>query len=137
MPRLQPRRSSARRYPVSAVMEACQRYRDETRRRIFIEYLLLAGVNDAPDQANELSSLLHRTAPGGFHVNLIVYNPTAADLQASGPDAIGTFKSILERRGIDHSLRQSRGRDIDAACGQLAVRGVREQRAELRRARNR
>ena len=125
-----------RRYPVAELMEACQRYRDETRRRIFIEYLLLEGVNDGPDQANELSSLLHRTAPGGFHVNLIVYNPTGSEFKAAGPDAIGLFKGILERRGIDHSLRQSRGRDIDAACGQLTVRGVREQRAELRRARS-
>jgi 23S rRNA (adenine2503-C2)-methyltransferase len=121
-----------KRFPVAEVMAACQRYREETRRRIFIEYLLLDGVNDAPDQANELASLLHRTAPGGFHVNLIVYNPTGSEFRASKPEAIGMFKSILERRGIDQSLRQSRGRDIDAACGQLAVKGVKERRDALR-----
>ena len=65
-----------RRYPLEAVMEACKRYREATHRRVFIEYLLLHGVNDAPAQADELASLLHATAPGGFHVNLIVYNPT-------------------------------------------------------------
>ncbi len=124
-----------KRFDVAAVMAACRRYREATRRRIFIEYLLLDGVNDAPEHADRLARLLHETAPGGFHVNLIVYNPTAADYRASVPARIGTFRAILERRKIDHSLRQSRGRDIDAACGQLAVRGVRELRSRQRAAR--
>ena len=123
-----------RRFPLDAVMEACKRYRETTHRRVFIEYLLLHGVNDAPAQADELASLLHATAPGGFHVNLIVYNPTAADYRASAPPRVAAFRAMLDRRKIDHSLRQSRGRDIDAACGQLAVKGVREVRAARRRA---
>ena len=81
---------------------------------------------------SELADLLHATAPGGFHVNLIVYNPTAADYAASEPDRVAAFRSTLVRRKIDHSLRRSRGRDIDAACGQLAVQGVRELRAARR-----
>ena len=121
-----------RRYPVAAVMEACRRYRAATHRRVFIEYLLLQGVNDEPRHAEELADLLHATAPGGFHVNLIVYNPTAAEYAASEPDRVATFRSTLVRRKIDHSLRRSRGRDIDAACGQLAVQGVRELRAARR-----
>ena len=121
-----------RRYPVAAVMEACRRYRVATHRRVFIEYLLLQGVNDEPRHAEELADLLHATAPGGFHVNLIVYNPTAAEYAASEPDRVATFRSTLVRRKIDHSLRRSRGRDIDAACGQLAVQGVRELRAARR-----
>jgi 23S rRNA (adenine2503-C2)-methyltransferase len=121
-----------RRFPLEAVMEACKRYRETTHRRVFIEYLMLHGVNDAPAQADELASLLHATAPGGFHVNLIVYNPTAADYRASDPARVAAFRAMLDRRKIDHSLRQSRGRDIDAACGQLAVKGVREARAARR-----
>jgi len=121
-----------RRYPVAAVMDACRRYRSATHRRVFIEYLLLQGVNDAPAQAEELADLLHATAPGGFHVNLIVYNPTAADYAASEPDRVAAFRAALVRRRVDHSLRRSRGRDIDAACGQLAVQGVRELRAARR-----
>ncbi len=122
-----------RRYPVEAVMEACKRYREATHRRVFIEYLLLHGVNDSPAQADELARLLHATAPGGFHVNLIVYNPTSADYRASDPSRVAGFRHMLERRKVDHSLRQSRGRDIDAACGQLAVKGVREIRAARRK----
>jgi 23S rRNA (adenine2503-C2)-methyltransferase len=121
-----------KRYPVEAVMEACKRYREATHRRVFIEYLLLHGVNDSPAQADELARLLHATAPGGFHVNLIVYNPTSADYRASDPSRVAGFRHMLERRKVDHSLRQSRGRDIDAACGQLAVKGVRELRAARR-----
>ena len=67
-------------------------------------------------------------------MNLIVYNPTSADYRASDPSRVAGFRDMLERRKVDHSLRQSRGRDIDAACGQLAVKGVRELRAARRKA---
>jgi 23S rRNA (adenine2503-C2)-methyltransferase len=123
-----------RRYPVDAVMAACARYRDTTRRRVFIEYLLLDGVNDAPEHAERLADVLWRAAPGGFHVNLIVYNPTAADYRASQPEAVARFRRVLERRSIGNTLRRSHGSDIAAACGQLAVEGARERRAARRRA---
>ena len=124
-----------RRYDLAALMDACRRYRAETGRRIFIEYLLLDGVNDTPELAGELADLLWATAPGGFHVNLIVYNPTGSGLRASGERAVQAFRAVLERRRIPSSLRRSKGQDIDAACGQLAVKGVAERRAALRRER--
>ncbi len=121
-----------RRFPLADVMSACADYRAATRRRVFIEYLLLDGVNDEPEHAAELVRLLRHWLPGGHHVNLIVYNPTAADYRASDDRRVGRFMGVLERWATPHTLRHSRGRDIDAACGQLAARGVRERRAELR-----
>jgi 23S rRNA (adenine2503-C2)-methyltransferase len=124
-----------RRYNLARLMDACRRYRDATRRRIFIEYLLLDGVNDSPALADQLCDLLWETAPGGFHVNLIVYNPTDSSFRASGDEAVARFREVLDRRRIPNSLRRSKGQDIDAACGQLAVQGVEERRAALRRER--
>jgi 23S rRNA (adenine2503-C2)-methyltransferase len=124
-----------RRYPVAEVMAACARYRAATRRRVFIEYLLLDGVNDRPEHAERLADLLWKSLPGGCHVNLIVYNPTGAGFAASQPDAVAAFRAVLDRRAIGNSLRRSRGTEIAAACGQLAVAGVRELRAEQRRRR--
>ena len=95
-------------------MAACQRYREATRRRIFIEYLLLDGVNDAPGLADELADLLHGTAPGGFHVNLIVYNPTdSADFRASGALAgrgVPRPRSTAEDRPLPAPVARSRHR---------------------------
>jgi 23S rRNA (adenine2503-C2)-methyltransferase len=124
-----------RRYPLAEVMASLRRYRAATRRRVFIEYLLLDGVNDAPAHATALAALLRSAAPGGFHVNLIVYNPTSAAYRASPDAAVEAFRARLERARVPASVRRSRGRDIDAACGQLAVRGVRERRAAQRAAR--
>lgn len=124
-----------RRYPLRQLMAACQRYREATRRRVFVEYLLLDGVNDAPGLADELAGLLHATAPGGFHVNLIVYNPTDSPFRASPEPVIRRFLDRLETRGIPASVRRSKGTDIAAACGQLAVQGAKERRAEVMRER--
>ena len=124
-----------RRYPLRQLMAACQRYREATRRRVFVEYLLLDGVNDAPGLADELADLLHATAPGGFHVNLIVYNPTDSPFRASPEPVIRRFLDRLETRGVPASVRRSKGTDIAAACGQLAVQGAKERRAEVMRER--
>ena len=114
-----------RRFPIAEVMEACVRYREATRRRIFVEYLLLEGVNDGLDHARELARLLLRDGGrGAFHVNLIAYNPTAAGYHAADQGRVRAFAAVLERQGVPHSYRVSRGRDIDAACGQLAMQGV-------------
>jgi 23S rRNA (adenine2503-C2)-methyltransferase len=118
-----------KRYPLARVMAACRSYRAATRRRIFVEYLMLDGVNDADGLAVELSDLLGRD---GFHVNLIAYNPTGSPYRASPPDRVAAFAALLESRGVSASYRRSHGQDIDAACGQLAVRGA----AELRRRRS-
>lgn len=120
-----------RRYPIADLMAALVRYRETRRRRIYVEYLLLDGVNDEPAHASALAELLEAQLPGGYHINLIWYNPTGSDLTASAPDRVRRFRSELTRRGAPHSLRRSKGADIDAACGQLAVRGA----VEARRAR--
>lgn len=117
-----------RRFPIDDLMRALARYREERRRRVYVEYLLLDEVNDSPAQANALADLLHKRLPGGFHVNCIWYNPTDGDLSASRPDRVARFREVLERRRVPHTLRRSKGADIDAACGQLAVRGAAERR---------
>jgi 23S rRNA (adenine2503-C2)-methyltransferase len=109
------------RYPLRDVLDACLRWHERRRRQVFVEYLMLDGVNDRYEQAVALADLLQpRTA---FKVNLIPYNPTDAGFRGSGRDAIGAFRAALEGRGIRTTVRLTRGRDIDAACGQLAARG--------------
>ena len=117
-----------RRFPLEQLMKACAGYRERTRRRIFVEYLLLDGVNDSDELADELAGLL---PAAGYHVNLIAYNPTGSGFRGSPPPRVEAFAHRLHKHGLAASYRRSHGQDIDAACGQLAVRGVRE----LRRAR--
>jgi len=119
-----------RRFPLERLMAACRGYRAATRRRIFVEYLLLDGVNDSDELAAELAELI---GADGFHVNLIAYNPTGSEFRASPPQRVAEFAAQLRRRGVAASYRRSHGQDIDAACGQLAVKGA----AELRRRRRR
>jgi 23S rRNA (adenine2503-C2)-methyltransferase len=115
-----------KRFPIDELMEACSRYRAATRRRIFVEYLLLEGVNDSRGHARQLADLLRPHGKGAFHVNLIAYNPTAAGFQGSASYVVEQFSEALERGGVGSSYRISRGREIDAACGQLAMAGVPE-----------
>jgi 23S rRNA (adenine2503-C2)-methyltransferase len=109
------------RYPLREVLDACRRWRERRRRRVFVEYLMLAGVNDRYEQAVDLARLLEPR--DAFKVNLIPYNPTNAPYEGSGRGAIAAFRAALEERGVRTTLRLTRGRDIDAACGQLAARG--------------
>jgi 23S rRNA (adenine2503-C2)-methyltransferase len=83
---------------------------------VFVEYVMLAGVNDSPAHARELAGLLDRRT---FKVNLIPYNPTGM-FEGSSRAAIAAFKSVLDRARIPATVRLTRGRDIEAACGQLA-----------------
>jgi 23S rRNA (adenine2503-C2)-methyltransferase len=107
------------RYPLRAVLDACRGWRAARRRRVYVEYLMLAGVNDRPEQARALADLL---APReAFKVNLIPYNPTGGPYSGSGREAIEAFRSILVGRGVPATVRLTRGRDIAAACGQLAA----------------
>ena len=85
---------------------------------VFVEYVMLAGVNDSFAQARALAELLD---PRMFKVNLIPYNPTGSQFQGSSPKAIDAFRAELERHGLSATVRVTRGRDIDAACGQLAA----------------
>jgi 23S rRNA (adenine2503-C2)-methyltransferase len=108
------------RYPLADVLAECERYFALRRRKVFIEYVMLAGVNDRVEQARQLAALLDRRA---FKVNLIPYNPTGA-FEGSSRNAIAAFKGVLDRAGIPATVRLTRGRDIDAACGQLAARAA-------------
>jgi 23S rRNA (adenine2503-C2)-methyltransferase len=105
------------RYPLGEVLAACERYLARCRRRVFVEYVMLDGVNDRPEHARQLAGLLD---PRAFKVNLIPYNPTGA-YDGSSPERIGRFRSILAEQGLTATVRLTRGRDIEAACGQLAA----------------
>jgi 23S rRNA (adenine2503-C2)-methyltransferase len=106
------------RYPLSEVLAACERFYERKRRMVFVEYVMLGGVNDSVGQARELAAVLD---PKIFKVNLIPYNPTDVGMQGSTPRAIGAFRDELERLGVGATIRLTRGRDIAAACGQLAA----------------
>jgi len=111
------------RYPLEQVLAACRDWHAARRREVFVEYLMLDGVNDRVEQAHALAGLL-REPRNAFKVNLIPYNPTEAGFDGSSRGAIEAFRSTLERRGVRATVRLTRGRDIDAACGQLAVRAA-------------
>jgi 23S rRNA (adenine2503-C2)-methyltransferase len=109
------------RYPLSDVLAACRAHYERKRRMIFVEYVMLAGVNDSYVQAGQLADVLD---PRIFKVNLIPFNPTDASFEGSSPKAIEAFRAELERHGIGATIRLTRGREIAAACGQLAARAA-------------
>ncbi|MDX2272585.1 MAG: 23S rRNA (adenine(2503)-C(2))-methyltransferase RlmN [Cyanobacteriota bacterium] len=113
---------SAKHYPLEALLDDCRFYMQTTGRRISFEYTLLHGVNDQPPHARALAELLHQAAQSGFraHVNLIPYNPISlADYQRPSAAAIHQFVQQLESHQIATTVRQTRGLDQEAACGQL------------------
>jgi 23S rRNA (adenine2503-C2)-methyltransferase len=116
------------RYPLADVIEACRAFYARKRRRVFVEYVMLAGVNDRYEQALALADVLstaRKDAPPIFKVNLIPYNPTeAGGYRGAGRESIAAFRGALESRGIPVTVRLTRGRDIEAACGQLAARAA-------------
>jgi 23S rRNA (adenine2503-C2)-methyltransferase len=107
------------RYPLADVLDACRADHATRRRTVFVEYVMLAGVNDRYEQALQLARLL--SPRQAFKVNLIPYNPTDSRYSGSGRDAIAAFRSALESRGVPVTVRLTRGREIAAACGQLAA----------------
>jgi 23S rRNA (adenine2503-C2)-methyltransferase len=108
------------RYPLEDVLAECRRYFELRGRKVFIEYVMLGGVNDHVEHAGELARLLDSKV---FKVNLIPYNPTGA-FEGSTPKGIAAFKSVLDREHLPATVRLTRGRDIAAACGQLAASNV-------------
>ena len=107
------------RYPFAEVLAACEDHYARRRRQVFVEYVMLAGVNDRHEQAIALAGLLD---PRVYKLNLIPFNPTGSSYRGSSRAAIDAFRSTLEGRGLRATVRLTRGRDIDAACGQLAAR---------------
>jgi len=110
------------RYPLADVLEACRAWSDARRLPVFVEYLMLDGINDRYEQAVSLAKAL--VPAERFKVNLIPYNPTEAGFAGSSRAAIAAFKEALEERGLRATVRLTRGRDIAAACGQLAARAA-------------
>jgi 23S rRNA (adenine2503-C2)-methyltransferase len=105
------------RYPLRDILAECRRHAADVNRRVYIEYVMLGGVNDTPEHARQLAELL---GPDDFKVNLIPYNPTGM-YDGSARSSIAAFKGVLDRAHIPATVRLTRGRDIEAACGQLAT----------------
>jgi 23S rRNA (adenine2503-C2)-methyltransferase len=108
-----------RRYPLEELEAAAASYFERKRRRLSIEWTMIEGVNDTSDQAGKLAAMARRLRA---HVNLIALNPTPlTEQRASSGTTIDTFARELRRRGANVTIRDTRGRSIDAACGQLRL----------------
>jgi 23S rRNA (adenine2503-C2)-methyltransferase len=112
----------ARKYTLDEILEAMRYFAVKTRRDITYEYTLLEGINDQPEHAEELVEVLKRDR---CTVNLIPYNPVdGLRLKRPEKEAIIAFREILEKGGINTTWRYTKGKDIAAACGQLAIKEV-------------
>jgi 23S rRNA (adenine2503-C2)-methyltransferase len=112
-----------RKYPVGNLVAAAQGYGAKTGRRVSYEWVMLAGVNDTERDAKELGALLRRKLA---HVNLIPFNPVeGTPYRAPDRASIKRFKELVEAQGLNVTVRDTRGREADAACGQLHERAMR------------
>src|SRR3712207_4304571 len=110
-------------HSIPALMEAARYYVERTRRKLFFEYTLLAGVNDQARHVEALAALLDHPL---YHLNLLRFNWTDTGFSATSKrDAYWFLRRAREEYGISATLRPSRGGDIDAACGQLAAKDLR------------
>jgi 23S rRNA (adenine2503-C2)-methyltransferase len=117
-----------RKYGIEEIIEACRRFPVRKRSRITFEYVLLAGVNDSPDDARRLAGLMKGLKA---KVNVIPLNEAAGiPFERPSDDSIDRFAQALADRGVLVSVRKSRGRDIRAACGQLIVEGQKRSPAQ-------
>ncbi len=117
-----------KKYPLSALVEACKRYPLRTWEHLTFEYVMLGGVNDSAEDAKRVVRLL---APlKSVKVNLIPWNPGELPYRESSPERIEEFRRILVDRGMPAFVRYSRGRDVMAACGQLALLNISDANAE-------
>ena len=117
------------RYPLADVLAECRRYVELRGRRVFVEYVMLAGVNDSPEQAEELARSSSREL---FKVNLIPYNPTGG-FEGSSREAISRRSNRCSAaRRLPATVRLTRGREIAAACGQLVAEDRAARLAETR-----
>jgi 23S rRNA (adenine2503-C2)-methyltransferase len=109
-----------KKYPLSNLMASLDHYIDETNRRVTIEYALFNDVNDGVREAEKLALLLKKKL---YHVNLIPGNPvTGTGLTASSKQKIAAFAAVLIKNGIETTIRESRGQDVNGACGQLKAK---------------
>ena len=107
------------RYPLADVLAACRRFYAEKRRLVFVEYVMLAGVNDRYEQALALADVLD---PQDVQGQPDPVQPDRRAVHGIEPQAIDAFRAVLEEHGLRATVRLTRGRDIDAACGQLAAK---------------
>lgn len=106
-----------KKYPLPELLEALRKFDEAGGRRITFEYVMIDGVTDTDDLAQELAAVVK---PFGAHVNLIPYNPIPGpDWRTSKREQVERFMALLESRGVRTSVRGARGKDIAAACGQL------------------
>ena len=114
------------RYPLAELMEGCRYYQKQTKNRISFEYALIAGFNDQPEHVQQLKILLKGL---DCHLNIIPVNPVANTAQFSRPDRkqVAAFVKALQNAGLNASVREEKGTDIDGACGQLRGKVLKEQ----------
>ena len=112
-----------RKYDMGKLREALQGYLIKTNRKLFIEYIMLSGINDSVGDAKNLATYLKSIGKLQLiHVNLIRYNSTSQSLASSSREITLKFKESLLRSGIEVTIRKSLGEDIQGACGQLVQR---------------
>jgi 23S rRNA (adenine2503-C2)-methyltransferase len=108
-----------KKYPLRVLLEACKKFPRGAREYVTFEYVLLGGVNDSPEDARRVAKMM--TELGRVKVNLIPWNPGALPFAEPTPERVAAFHKILLERGVPVFTRYSRGRDVMAACGQLAL----------------
>lgn len=111
-----------RKYPLKVLMEACRNYPLRNWEHLTFEYVMLGGLNDTPEDARRVVKLLSRLK--SVKVNLIPWNPGELPYKESTPESIEAFRRILTERDVPAFVRYSRGRDVMAACGQLALKEI-------------
>ena len=113
------------RYPLESLMEACQYYQKQNKNRISFEYALIAGFNDQAEHVQQLKQLLKGL---DCHLNIIPVNPVANTAQFGRPDRkqVANFVKALQQAGLNASVREEKGTDIDGACGQLRGKAMNE-----------
>ena len=110
------------RWPLEDVLAECRKHYEKTNRRVYIEYVMLDGVNDHTIHAKQLAAVLQ--PHNAFKVNLIPYNPTGTGFGGSARTTIAAFKDTLQSEGVVATVRLTRGQDIAAACGQLVADAI-------------
>lgn len=117
--RLMPRN---KKYPLKMLINQLKDYLKICKRKVFLEYILFAGINDQKIHAHELAKLIAQIgAPHLLHINLIPFNPTSGPYHSPSKEQTQKFKKYLESLGLKVTIRKSLGQDIQAACGQLAT----------------